>query len=195
MNGLDRWQRNRRRSQAQKRLDTVQVAKPCPASWDEMKGDKKVRFCAHCRLNVFNLSAMDVEEAANLIAAQDGRLCVRFYRRRDGTILTQDCPVGVAAWKKRLSMVWSSTAGACMAVLGGFVGWSHLSYSRQATTGMLVSSAPEGVEPIPVDIDRPVARVGEPMVGAVRYSRIPDMLKETVGTRDVQIQGHVRVRR
>src|SRR5689334_11488620 len=81
MNPVARWQRNRRRAQAQRRLDTVQVAKPCPARWEEMEGDEKVRFCAHCRLNVFNLSAMDVEEAANLIAAQDGRLCVRFYRR------------------------------------------------------------------------------------------------------------------
>ena len=66
-----------------------------------MEGDDKERFCEACRLPVYNLSAMDVEEAAERICGDQERLCVRFYRRPDGTVLTQDCPVGVENARQR----------------------------------------------------------------------------------------------
>src|SRR5204863_7119865 len=43
----------------------------------------------------FDLSAMDLEEAAETVAQHSDGLCVRFFRRHDGTLLTRDCPVGV----------------------------------------------------------------------------------------------------
>jgi len=86
--------KDRLRKSAQERVDQVRVASPCHANWDDMEGDEKVRFCGACRLHVYNLSAMDVEEAAERIGEHEGRLCVRFYHREDGTVLTQDCPVG-----------------------------------------------------------------------------------------------------
>jgi hypothetical protein len=96
-------------------LQQIRVAAPCAARWEEMEGDEKVRFCEACRLHVYNLSAMDVEEAADRISQEDGRLCVRFYRRNDGTILTRDCPAGVEdARQRRRKVVW----GAAAAVLG-----------------------------------------------------------------------------
>jgi hypothetical protein len=64
-----------------------------------MEGDEKVRFCSGCQQHVYNLSAMDVEEAAARVAEHSDDLCVRFFRRADGTLLTQDCSVGVE--KKR----------------------------------------------------------------------------------------------
>jgi hypothetical protein len=76
-----------------------------------MIGSDRVRFCGECNLNVYNLSAMTRDQAESLIAANDGRLCVRFYRRRDGSIITQDCPVGLRAVQARVS----SFAKACMA--------------------------------------------------------------------------------
>ena len=76
-------------------LDRIQVAKPCPVSWDSMSGDDRVRFCGACRLNVFNLSGMTRREATELLQLVEGRLCVRFFRRKDGTLLTSDCPVGM----------------------------------------------------------------------------------------------------
>jgi hypothetical protein len=82
-------------------LNETRVASPCPASWEEMEGDDKVRFCSGCRLHVYNLSAMDLEEAANTLLEHEGRLCVRFYRRRDGTTLPTDCPVGVERIQKQ----------------------------------------------------------------------------------------------
>ena len=57
-----------------------------------MEGDEWVRHCGECRLNVYNVSAMTEEKALELIAEREGRLCVRFYQRHDGTVLTEDCP-------------------------------------------------------------------------------------------------------
>ena len=62
-----------------------------------MQGDERVRFCEQCALHVYNLSAMTASEAENLVLEKEGHLCVRFFQRNDGTVLTQDCPRGLAA--------------------------------------------------------------------------------------------------
>src|SRR5262245_3918202 len=76
-------------------LPKVKVASPCAASWDQMIGDDRARFCSLCQKNVYNLSALTTDEITALIRAKEGKLCGRFYRRRDGSILTADCPVGL----------------------------------------------------------------------------------------------------
>jgi hypothetical protein len=83
-------------------LSEIRVASPCTASWDEMRGDDRTRFCEQCRLNVYNLSEMSRREAEALVRETEGRLCVRFYARRDGTMLTRDCPVGFRAARRWL---------------------------------------------------------------------------------------------
>ena len=85
------------------RLDRVRIAAPCKAEWMQMHGDERVRFCDQCKLHVYNLSAMTQREAARLVASTEDRLCVRFYRRTDGTILTRNCPVGLSAIKRRVT--------------------------------------------------------------------------------------------
>ena len=77
-------------------LNNIKIASPCSANWETMLGDDKKRFCGECKLNVYNLSGMSKTEAENLLMESEVRLCVRFYRRHDGTILTEDCPVGWA---------------------------------------------------------------------------------------------------
>ena len=84
-------------------LKNVRVASPCPADWDSMTGDDRVRHCAQCDLDVYNFSAMTEREVQDLLANATGRLCGRFYRRADGTMLTQDCPVGASQLGRRLS--------------------------------------------------------------------------------------------
>jgi hypothetical protein len=100
-------------------LKNVTVATPCPADWDGMLGGDRVRFCGQCELNVYNLSAMSRLEAESLIARTEGRLCVRFYRRKDGSVITQDCPVGLRALKRRASRIKRAVAAS---VLGFFAG-------------------------------------------------------------------------
>lgn len=100
-------------------LDKVSVATPCPAEWDRMVGGDRVRFCGQCQLNVYNLSAMSRDDAESLITRTEGRLCVRFYRRRDGSILTEDCPVGLRALKRRTVRLRTALISSVLGLLAG----------------------------------------------------------------------------
>lgn len=77
-------------------INEIEVATPCPADWDQMLGDDSVRFCGQCEKNVYNFSAMTAQQIADLVEETEGVFCGRLYRRPDGTVLTADCPVGLA---------------------------------------------------------------------------------------------------
>jgi hypothetical protein len=78
-----------------------------------MTGDDVVRHCRQCDKNVYNLSALSADAAANLFREREGKICVRFYRRSDGTMLTEDCPVGRQRHirRGRLAVLATSLAG------------------------------------------------------------------------------------
>jgi hypothetical protein len=103
-----------------KELGVVRLAGHCPAKWSQMTGDARVRFCGECKLNVYNLSQMSADDARALLCANEGgRLCVRFYARADGTVITRDCPFGV-----RVGRTWSraeATAGWLAALVAVFI--------------------------------------------------------------------------
>jgi hypothetical protein len=101
-----------------KLLDQVSVASPCPASWEDMKGDDKTRHCSLCRLNVHNLSAMTNEEAEALLKGKEGRLCIRYYRREDGTIMTKDCPRGLRALRQKAAKRMVLAAAFVLSAIG-----------------------------------------------------------------------------
>ncbi len=106
-------------------LDNIKIASPCSQDWNAMIGVGRKRYCGECKLNVYNLSQMTRREAESFLMNSEGRLCVRFYRRQDGTILTQDCPVGWQAVKKRISR----TAAAFVSLLFGLLsGIGFLNY-------------------------------------------------------------------
>lgn len=98
-------------------LDNIKIASPCGADWNKMFGNDKKRFCADCNLNVYNISEMSQEEAENFILRSEGRLCLRIYKRKDGTVITQNCPVGWARVKRRASLVYKAAVG----LAGGFI--------------------------------------------------------------------------
>jgi hypothetical protein len=83
-----------------------------------MRGDERVRFCDHCQLNVFNISELSRSEAQSLIASAEGRLCARLFRRADGTILTNDCPVGLRALRMRVTKRATAVFAAVMSLCG-----------------------------------------------------------------------------
>ncbi len=86
-----------------------------------MAGDGRVRFCSQCERNVYNLSGLSQREAEQLLQNREGRLCVAYYQRTDGTILTADCPVGLRALKKRLGTVGVMGVALLLAFLGGVI--------------------------------------------------------------------------
>src|SRR5437016_4820592 len=90
-------------------LRGVRVAAPCLMSWEATDGDDKVRYCGECKLNVYNLSGMDRDDAERLVRETEGRLCVRYFQRHDGTVITRDCPVGLRAIRKRIAVALVTT--------------------------------------------------------------------------------------
>jgi hypothetical protein len=103
-------------------FDRLRIASACPASWDKMKGNEQVRFCEQCQLNVYNLSGMTRRQAQTIVRQTEGRLCGRFYRRADGTIITRDCPVGLRALRRRTARIVGAAATAllsfCLSAMG-----------------------------------------------------------------------------
>lgn len=119
------------------RLDTLKIASPCPADWDAMTGDDRVRHCSECRLSVYNLSEMTREEAEALIEETEGRLCVRLYQRADGTVITRDCPVGAGKKKRRAAFIGAVLGGLMTLLAGAGALWARSSqcsspYARHA---------------------------------------------------------------
>lgn len=100
-------------------LDNIKIASPCSQNWNEMIGTERKRFCGECKLNVYNLSGMTRIDAQTLLLNSEGRLCVRFYKRADGTILTKDCPIGWQALKRRVSRTAAAFASLCFGIVSG----------------------------------------------------------------------------
>ena len=150
-------------------LDNVRVAAPCPADWGRMTGDERVRFCAQCNLSVYNLSGMTRTEAEALLYKSEGRLCIRFYRRQDGTILTQQCPVGLRALKARVTRAASAAFSAVMGFLAGAGLHTAVSGDDSPPLGpgftimgsMIVRDVDQSVRPAPA----PQLEMGEAVTG------------------------------
>jgi hypothetical protein len=125
-----------------------------------MAGNDRVRFCGECRLNVYNLSAMTRPEAEALLRAKEGRLCVRFYVRRDGTALTQDCPRGLAALRRGTVRLAARLAAAAVFLLSLVL----ILPARQRNRG----TEPEwrDIEPVRTVLDWIDPRPAPPLMGA-----------------------------
>ena len=95
----------------------IRIASPCKADWNRMAGDDRVRHCAECNLNVYNFAAMTSAEAEELLSNREGRLCLRLYQRRDGTILTNDCPIGFQVKIRHISRIAGAALSGAMTVV------------------------------------------------------------------------------
>ena len=101
-------------------LEVIEIASPCTASWDAMHGDERVRFCDQCKLHVYNLSAMSRQDASELVASREGRLCVQMYRRADGTVITDDCS-RIRKAARRAVMATSRLANVALCAVTSFM--------------------------------------------------------------------------
>lgn len=137
-------------------LDNLKIASPCSVSWSDMKGDERSRDCSSCRLRVYNLSAMTRAEAETLIAEKEGRPCVRFYRRADGTVITRDCPVGLRAARLKLARLAGAVA-ALVAVIAGGLGL------RRQPRALMGEAAPMTTIMGGISSQRPSVTIGKPV--------------------------------
>lgn len=108
-----------------------------------MTGDERVRFCQACKLSVYNLAEMTRAEAEELLKPKDGGKlpCVQLWRRRDGTIITKDCPVG---WRDRVEQM-CARAGALASMIFAFMLSSAGAQELQAVKGK-VAAGEQSVE-------------------------------------------------
>jgi hypothetical protein len=127
-------------------LDLIQVASPCDVSWEAMPGDERTRHCPQCQQRVYNLSALSRRQAEDLLRRTEGHLCVRLYRRADGTVLTADCPVGLRAIRKRLAGVVDAAATAALVLVGWASGIG--STARGPTAAAPPSHLPQPVQAV-----------------------------------------------
>jgi hypothetical protein len=154
-------------------LDDVRIAAPCDARWEDMAGDDQVRFCGHCEKNVYNLSAMTRDEAAGLLLEKEGRVCVRFYQRDDGTVLTADCPVGVRRQRRRRVAYGLAGAGimaATAAFAAGRAGGTVQGEMAIPATATPFATPPEPTAvppPEPTTVRPATTDAARPMMGAV----------------------------
>ena len=131
-------------SDAPRSLPIYRVKTPCEEPWEAMAevGDDR-RFCGLCAKDVHDLTHLSQEEMHRWIEdwrAERGMdaVCVRFYKRADGTLVEADCQ----PWRERVARhakraaLWSSArlaaaAATFLALLGlsskfdVFDGWSN----------------------------------------------------------------------
>jgi hypothetical protein len=86
-----------------------------------MVGDDAVRFCGLCQRKVYHLSGMSRQDIERLIEEKEGRLCVRFYQRADGRMLTADCPVGLRAARRWMARVMGAVLALIVALFIGIL--------------------------------------------------------------------------
>jgi hypothetical protein len=144
-------------------LEDVRVASPCSANWDAMTGDDRVRHCGSCNKSVFNLSAMNRSEAEALLQSVNESICVRLYRRADGTVMTADCPVG--AKKKRRRKIFATAIGGSAMAMATAAAWMTSTKSG--------SEVAMGAMPI-ATIASPIATIALPIMGSAIQAIPPE---------------------
>lgn len=160
-------------------LESIRIASPCTVPWSAMEGDDRQRHCGQCDRAVYDLSSLSRDDAEALVGARSAsgeRLCVTFFVRQDGTVLTADCPVGLAAVRRRLAWI-AAGVGALLALVAGVVGLRRAaddgSYGarrgwfapqpmgRMVMGEMLVATPP----PPPTSPSAPTPASGDPAAG------------------------------
>lgn len=174
-------------------LDHIKIASPCSADWNEMRGDNRKRFCSLCKLNVYNLSEMSRREAENLLFEMEGKMCVRLYKRQDGTVITQDCPVGWQAIKQRVSRTATATFGLIVGFFGGLFGFSQINFNNSKLLEEVIVESEKNelikVEAGGMTIEKPLfptATMGKPIIKPPKANKLQAINGRIANIRDLQ---------
>ena len=132
-------------------LDDIRIASPCTVGWDGMTGSDRVRNCGLCKLNVYNISEMSRDEATALIRESEGRLCVRLFRRQDGTVVTRDCTARFQAIRRKIMTL----ACGLLTIIGFVLGAASLGRRNENALRKIepIKSVMDWVDPEPSVIE------------------------------------------
>lgn len=146
-------------------LNHLRIASPCDASWEAMTGDDRVRHCAHCDRNVYQVAHLTTAEVAALFQADGLAPCLRLWRRADGTVLTADCPVGLRRRGSRRLRVRATLLGLLLASLPSLLRAQAPEPRVQGKVAAPTRPAPKGRRPKVRPL--PPLRPEPPLMGAV----------------------------
>ncbi len=111
-------------------LPIIEIPDPCDVPSSEMvKLDEEGRVlaCHQCRHNVYDLSKMTTDDAFALLERHEGRLCVQFYARADGTVQTIDCqPSRFEALKTQATRITLTASALLTGFLALFIGLTQV---------------------------------------------------------------------
>ena len=157
-------------SNTKRSLNIIDVKSPCDESWGQMTPTGPgQRNCELCSQAVYNLSEMTKVEAEALVFESTGRVCVRFFRRMDGTVVTSDCsPVRFRHLRQagqgglRIAAKVIGAVVAVLSVLGfaRFIGFSPFGRT-QGEIAVQGAMTPEPQTPEPVIWEPLEAELGE----------------------------------
>jgi len=159
---------------AKGRLNDLQIASPCSVPWNTMgeTSNDAIRFCSQCSKNVYDISKLTSAEAGLLLQqgeASGNFACMQLYRRFDGTVITDDCPVGL----RRIRDSWRQLRKVAAAVAAFFlIGLPLASQSKdqQGLKGKV--AAPIQTEPSPLR-GEPTVTGGKPMAIPAHTAGMP----------------------
>ena len=116
------------------------IASPCSMSWDAMDGDERSRNCGACSKTVYNISDMSAAEAEAFLHKHRTSECMKFYRRKDGTVITDDCPVGL----RRIRNAWRFVHRTASSVIALFISFAGSASAQQSVSQAQQSSQCSG---------------------------------------------------
>jgi hypothetical protein len=93
---------------------------------------------------------MTRKDAEALIMNAEGRLCVRYYHRADGSILTANCPVGLRALKRRVTGFSRAVVSSVLSFFAGMAVLAGLE-TAQKSLDTAIESGLDLISPVPLD--------------------------------------------
>ena len=190
-------------------VDRIEIPIPCEVAWDDMVGDARVRHCGQCRQNVYNVASLSRPEALRLLESSGGRVCIRIFRRPDGTVITADCRERLRQARKRgvlvfmavLALVlWAQVSAQIVGLMGhrrllGSEGRDRTNHGeRELKGGVAIAGTPMPLPPPPTPSiptmgePAPVPVAGKPRVKPT-MGRPPRRLIESKG----ELRGKVKI--
>jgi hypothetical protein len=175
-------------------LDAIEIPVPCEVPWESMGGNDQVRHCGACRQNVYNVAGFTRAEALHLLSSRAGRVCLRIFRRPDGTVVTSDCRERLRAARKRGWLVFAGAllivawAQICAQVVG-LMGLRRL--TGAGLTGAPLTRPVAALRPSPVA--RPLPMMGAPPPLPMMGEVAPPIPQPTMGRKGPAITGHVKL--
>ncbi len=141
------------KAKSQNMLDRVYTAAPCSMTWESMSGNDRVRTCHGCEHSVWNLSDMSTKEAESFLQKNGVSHCTIFYRRKDGTIMTDNCPVGLRGLRNQYRQYMHIAAGILGFLLGVPAAIAQQSDKEPCNLpGQMIALPPPENETIPGEI-------------------------------------------